>query len=104
MSAAELEIGKPAPSFTLQDQDGNKVSLSEYRGKWVVLYFYPKDDTPGCTMEAQDFSDMMAEFEAAAAGVHIHGAAAGLVGHGLIADDIISTLPRVLDRLEQSTL
>jgi NAD(P)H-hydrate repair Nnr-like enzyme with NAD(P)H-hydrate dehydratase domain len=46
----------------------------------------------------------MAAFEAAAAGVYIHGAAAGLVGHGLIADDIISTLPRVLDRLEQSTL
>ncbi|HUK55900.1 MAG TPA: peroxiredoxin [Nitrospiria bacterium] len=49
--------GKPAPDFTLQDQDGKPVTLSEQRGKWVVLYFYPKDDTPGCTKEACSFRD-----------------------------------------------
>lgn len=41
------EVGSKAPSFTLANQDGNKVKLSDFRGKWVVLFFYPKDDTPG---------------------------------------------------------
>lgn len=48
---------KPAPSFALYDQDGELVRLSEYAGKWLVLYFYPKDDTPGCTTEACSFRD-----------------------------------------------
>jgi thioredoxin-dependent peroxiredoxin len=48
---------KQAPDFSLQDQDGKTHSLSDYRGKWVVLYFYPKDDTPGCTTEACNFRD-----------------------------------------------
>ena len=42
-----IEVGKRAPAWTLPDQDGVKVRLSEYRGRWVVLYFYPRDDTPG---------------------------------------------------------
>jgi len=46
-----------AYDFTLPDQDGKKHSLSDYRGKWVILYFYPKDDTPGCTKEACSFRD-----------------------------------------------
>jgi thioredoxin-dependent peroxiredoxin len=46
-----------APAFTLNDQHGNPHSLSDYKGKWVVLYFYPKDMTPGCTQEACDFRD-----------------------------------------------
>jgi peroxiredoxin Q/BCP len=49
--------GQSAPDFTLQDQEGKPVTLSEQRGKWVVLYFYPKDDTPGCTKEACSFRD-----------------------------------------------
>ncbi|QRK09853.1 thioredoxin-dependent thiol peroxidase [Archangium violaceum] len=49
--------GNPAPDFQLQDQNGNDVKLSQLRGKNVVLYFYPKDDTPGCTREACDFRD-----------------------------------------------
>jgi peroxiredoxin Q/BCP len=49
--------GQSAPDFTLQDQDGKPVTLSGQRGKWVVLYFYPKDDTPGCTKEACSFRD-----------------------------------------------
>ena len=49
MKQAQLEIGQPAPSFELPDQDGVQVSLAALNGAWVVLYFYPKDDTPGCT-------------------------------------------------------
>jgi len=49
--------GQPAPDFSLRDQEGNLVVLSGHRGKWVVLYFYPKDDTPGCTKEACSFRD-----------------------------------------------
>jgi len=52
-----LAEGQPAPDFMLPDQDGKPVTLSEQRGKWVVLYFYPKDDTPGCTKEACSFRD-----------------------------------------------
>ncbi|MFI3158118.1 MAG: peroxiredoxin, partial [Methylococcaceae bacterium] len=46
-----------APNFTLNDQTGTSHSLSQYKGKWVILYFYPKDMTPGCTVEACDFRD-----------------------------------------------
>lgn len=52
-----LEEGKAAPAFTLKDADGNKVALKDYKGKHVVVYFYPKDDTPGCTKEACGFRD-----------------------------------------------
>ncbi|MFN3925831.1 MAG: peroxiredoxin [Pseudanabaenaceae cyanobacterium] len=52
-----LAVGTPAPQFTAQDTNGNPVSLSDFRGKTVVLYFYPKDDTPGCTKEASSFRD-----------------------------------------------
>lgn len=57
-----IEIGKKAPSFTLLDASSHSVSLSDLRGHWVVIYFYPKDDTPGCTMEACEFTDSMADF------------------------------------------
>jgi peroxiredoxin Q/BCP len=53
----ELEKGQKAPDFTAKDQEGNTVSLAQFAGKIVVLYFYPKDDTPGCTAEACDFRD-----------------------------------------------
>lgn len=58
-----IETGKAAPAFTLKDQNGNKVSLKDFRGKRVVIYFYPKDDTPGCTKEACGFRDLQAETE-----------------------------------------
>jgi thioredoxin-dependent peroxiredoxin len=57
-----LEEGNPAPDFTLLDQDGNSISLSSMKGAPVVLYFYPKDDTPGCTTEACSFRDAEAEY------------------------------------------
>jgi peroxiredoxin Q/BCP len=50
-------VGQPAPAFKLQDQDGKWHSLADYRGKWVAIYFYPKDDTPGCTTQACSFRD-----------------------------------------------
>ncbi|MCL6643478.1 MAG: thioredoxin-dependent thiol peroxidase [Dehalococcoidia bacterium] len=58
------EAGTPAPPFTLPDQDGKLVSLADFKGKWVVLYFYPKDDTPGCTKEACSFRDSHAALQA----------------------------------------
>ena len=58
-----IEIGKKAPSFTLLDKDSNNVSLDDLSGKKVVLYFYPKDDTSGCTKEAIGFSDHLSQFE-----------------------------------------
>lgn len=54
---SELKEGQEAPDFTAADQDGNNISLNQFKGKKVVLYFYPKDDTPGCTAEACDFRD-----------------------------------------------
>ena len=54
-------INEQAPDFSLLDQDSNSHSLSMYRGKWVVIYFYPKDDTPGCTKEACNFRDATQE-------------------------------------------
>ncbi|MFT6105954.1 MAG: peroxiredoxin Q/BCP [Rickettsiales bacterium] len=57
-----VQIGKIAPSFSAFCDDGSKIDLSELRGKNVVLYFYPKDDTPGCTIEAQDFTNNIEKF------------------------------------------
>jgi len=56
-----LNVGTAAPDFELPDQDGRRHRLSDKRGSWVVLYFYPKDDTPGCTKEACAFRDAMAD-------------------------------------------
>ena len=66
-----LESGDQAPDFTLPDQDGNDVTLSELRGQTVVVYFYPKADTPGCTTQACGIRDRQADYEAA--GVRVLG-------------------------------
>lgn len=58
-----LEVGTKAPAFTLPDKDGNPVSLSDFAGKKVVLYFYPKDNTPGCTRQACAFAAAYADFK-----------------------------------------
>lgn len=58
-----LTVGTTAPSFTAKTTNGETVSLSDFAGKTVVLYFYPKDDTPGCTKEAQSFRDNYAEYQ-----------------------------------------
>jgi thioredoxin-dependent peroxiredoxin len=61
------EVGKPAPDFTLKNDEGKDISLKDYRGKWVVLYFYPKDFTSGCTIEARNFQRDLAQYEKAGA-------------------------------------
>jgi peroxiredoxin Q/BCP len=67
-----IEEGKPAPEFALESDGGGRVSRSDYSGKWLVVYFYPKDDTPGCTREAQAFTAAAAQLKklgAAVAGI-----------------------------------
>jgi peroxiredoxin Q/BCP len=60
-----IEPGGPAPDFTLDDQDGNPVSLADQRGHWALVYFYPRADTPGCTVQACGARDHSADYEAA---------------------------------------
>ncbi|ETN88624.1 thiol peroxidase [Thermus scotoductus] len=74
-----MEPGTAAPDFALPDQEGRIHRLSDYRGKWVVLYFYPKDDTPGCTKEACGFRDRMGDLQEL-----------GAVVLGVSADDVQS--------------
>ncbi|HVW82467.1 MAG TPA: thioredoxin-dependent thiol peroxidase [Candidatus Paceibacterota bacterium] len=57
------KAGEQAPEFSLQDQEGKEHALADYRGKWVLLYFYPKDDTPGCTIEACTIRDQFKDFK-----------------------------------------
>src|SRR5574341_2329492 len=78
-SATPLAIGQPAPDFSLPDDRGNLIRLADFRGKKVVLYFYPEDDTPGCTKEACSFRDGLGE-------VQHHGA----VVLGVSADSVDS--------------
>src|SRR4026207_1731645 len=61
-SQPQPEVGKPAPDFNLTTGDGSQVSLKDYHGKWVVLYFYPKDFTSGCTLEARNFQRDIAKY------------------------------------------
>src|ERR1700726_1716535 len=61
------EAGQPAPDFNLTTGDGSQASLKDYRGKWIVLYFYPKDFTSGCTLEAQNFQRGLAQYRNARA-------------------------------------
>ena len=63
-AADSIAVGATAPNFTLPSQEDKPVSLSDYKGKWVVLYFYPKDQTTGCTIEAHNFQRDMAKYDA----------------------------------------
>ncbi len=65
LAASGPEVGQPAPAFTLKSNEGKTVSLKDYKGKWVVLYFYPKDFTSGCTIEAHNFQRDQAAYEKA---------------------------------------
>ncbi|OMH40939.1 thioredoxin-dependent thiol peroxidase [Desulfurobacterium indicum] len=58
-----VDIGKTALDFCLKNDEGKEVCLKDFKGKWIVLYFYPKDNTPGCTKEAEDFTEKLKEFE-----------------------------------------
>lgn len=59
-----LTVGMQAPNFSLEDTEGNQIQLSDFKGKTVVVYFYPKNNTPGCTLEAQQFRNHLADFKA----------------------------------------
>lgn len=63
MNDKQLKVGQKAPDFTLKDTDGNTVRLSDFKGKKVILYFYPKDNTPGCTIEACNFRDDFSKYK-----------------------------------------
>jgi peroxiredoxin Q/BCP len=68
LAAADMpQVGQAAPQFSLPSQDGSTIGLKEFRGKWVVLYFYPKDGTQGCTIEAHNFQQDLSKYEAAKA-------------------------------------
>lgn len=85
-----------APGFSLPDQDGKPHQLSDYKGTWVVLYFYPKDDTPGCTKEACNFRDGIYEFKKR--GVQILGISKDTVrSHKKFADKIKLSFPLLSD-------
>ena len=62
MAKSEFEIGSKAPEFSLKNSSGSPVRLSDFKGQWVILYFYPKDNTPGCTVEANDFTKSLKDF------------------------------------------
>ena len=74
-----LSAGNPFPNFSLLNQDGKTIKLSDFAGQWVVIYFYPKDDTPGCTIQAKSFTATKADFDAA-----------GIKVIGVSADDVTS--------------
>ena len=96
MTDAPLEIGQIAPPVTLPRDGGDTVSLSGYAGQAVVLYFYPRDDTPGCTKEAIGFTDMAAEF--AAAGVIVLGVSKDSVKkHDKLRDKYALSVPLLSD-------
>lgn len=64
MVKTSLKVGQFAPDFCLLDQEGNQTCLENFRGKWVILFFYPRDNTPGCSLEAKNFSCLRKDFEA----------------------------------------
>ena len=74
-----LSAGEPFPNFSLPNQDGKTISLSDFTGHWLVVYFYPKDDTPGCTIQGKSFTATKADFDAA-----------GIKVIGVSADDVAS--------------
>jgi thioredoxin-dependent peroxiredoxin len=74
-----LAAGNPFPNFSLPNQDGKTVNLSDFAGQWLVIYFYPKDDTPGCTVQGKAFTASKADFDAA-----------GIKVLGVSSDDVTS--------------
>src|SRR2546422_11747367 len=66
-----LEVGSPFPKFSLPNQDGKTVTLNDFAGKWLVVYVYPKDDTPGCTIQGKSFTATRNDFQAA--GIEVVG-------------------------------
>jgi peroxiredoxin Q/BCP len=99
--AAEPQIGSAAPAFKLQDQDGKWHDLKDYRGKWIALYFYPKDQTPGCTDQACEFTQNVFAYRDAGAvilGVSVDDVAShkkfeAILNKQRLKDRTVKTLP-----------
>lgn len=99
-AAAEILPGEAAPAFDLLDQNGERQTLEKYRGQWLVLYFYPKDDTPGCTTEACQFRDdyyQLKALNAAVVGVSLDD----VDSHKAFADKYHLPFPLLADREHQ---
>ena len=102
MSEQMPSVGSAAPDFRLPSGDGNELGLADLRGKWVVVYFYPKDNTSGCTTEAKEFTDLLPDFAALNAEVlgiskdsvtsHANFAAKHGLGVNLLADPELTVL------------
>ena len=91
-----LEIGKAFPAFSLQNQDGRVRTLGDYAGKWLVLYVYPKDDTPGCTIQGKSFTATKADFESA--GIQVVGVSADdVTSHKAFCDKFSFTIDLLAD-------
>ena len=98
-----LEAGKSFPHFSLQNQDGKSVKLDDYAGKWLVVYFYPKDDTPGCTVQGKSFTASKAEFDSA--GISVVGVSQDDVGsHKNFCNKFSFTIDLLADTGNSSTL
>ena len=95
-----IEEGETAPDFTLKDDKGNDVRLSDFRGKPVVLYFYPQDDTPGCTKEACAFRDRRADMESRGA-VVLGVSPDDVASHGKFRDKYSLNFPLLADEGHQ---
>ncbi len=96
-----VQAGDAAPDFTLPRDGGGRMSLADFKGKKLVLYFYPKDDTSGCTMEAQDFNRLAGDF--ATAGVAVVGASPDPVKqHDKFRDKYELTFPLLADEAKQA--
>lgn len=95
-AATTLQVGDQAPAFSLLDQNGERRRLADYQGGWLVLYFYPKDDTPGCTTEACQFRDDVPQFKAM--GVSVVGVSLDDVGsHKAFAEKYHLPFPLLAD-------
>ena len=91
-----LDVGTTAPDFELEDQNGTAHRLADYRGQWVVLYFYPKDDTPGCTKEACGFRDNLSALSGLNAAV-LGVSADDRTSHARFAEKYELTFPLLVD-------
>jgi thioredoxin-dependent peroxiredoxin len=89
-------VGQPFPAFSLLNQDGQARSLADFAGKWLVLYVYPKDDTPGCTLQGKSFTATKAEFEKAS--IHVVGVSADdVASHKAFCDKFSFTVELLAD-------
>ena len=91
-----LEVGKPFPNFSLADQDGRSRSLADFRDQWLIVWVYPKDDTPGCTLEGKGFTAAKPQFDAVRA-VAVGLSQDDVASHKSFCDKFAFTVPLLAD-------